>query len=149
MKWIKNNWGKILAVLAMLVGAADVTAGVRQGKSLMNVTNMPGALAASASAAFLGFQWINRRTVQARTARAGIDEDTLEHIENIFGVAAHHDVTPAMVDDLAAMAAEAVRRHAGRAEKVRLEGAVKVLPISNGVTPELLTEIRKLAEVKA
>jgi hypothetical protein len=139
MKWFKENWGKILAFVVMLIGGADVSSGLLQGKSALNVANFPGGAAALASAGFLGFQWINRRTVQARTARKGLDEPTLEHLENIFGVAEHIDVTAEMVDDLAEMAAECVRRHADRHREARSAPVV--------IEPKNLTFPLEFAEI--
>lgn len=146
MKWLKQNWVKILSAIVMLLGGADVASGVSQGKSLLNVSNFPGGAAALGGASVLGLSWMNRRTVLARVQRDGLDPETLEHVENIFGVASHPDVTPQMIEECAGIAAEAVRRYAKRQAELRTDTQEpRVIEVSMGT---ILEELQKIKEDK-
>ena len=147
MDWLKRNWLNVVIGLIALISGVDLTSGLLQGKSLLNVTNVPSLLGASGSLGTALFRWLNSRTVTTRIASAGLDGEVQKMLEAIYTVASSPDVTPEMVTDLSNMAAASVIGHANRVKSQSLAGRVEVLN-APGADLGKLIEILK-AEVKS
>ena len=147
MDWLKRNWLNVVIGLIAIVSGVDLTSGLLQGKSLLNVTNVPSLLGGSVSLGTALFRWLNSRTVTTRIAPAGLDSDVQKMLEAIYTVASSPDVTPEMVTDLSNMAAASVIGHANRVKAATLKGRVEVLN-APGADLGKLIEILK-AEVKS
>lgn len=147
MDWLKRNWLNVVIGLIAVVSGVDLTSGLLQGKSLLNVTNVPSLLGASGSLGTALFRWLNNRTVTTRIAPAGLDVEVQKMLEAIYTVASSPDVTPEMVTDLSNMAAASVIGHANRVKAATLKGRVEVLN-APGADLGKLIEILK-AEVKS
>ena len=147
MDWLKRNWLNVVIGLIALISGVDLTSGLLQGKSLLNVTNVPSLLGGSVSLGTALFRWLNNRTVTTRIAPAGLDGDVQKMLEAIYTVASSPDVTPEMVTDLSNMAAASVIGHANRVKAATLKGRVEVLN-APGADLGKLIEILK-AEVKS
>lgn len=112
MEWIKRNW--LSVVLAGVAGVCglDVLAGLKAGKSLVNVTMLPSLAAGPASLVALAVRWLNGRTVVTRPVSSGLDADTLQFVEAVYEVASSPDLTDEQVEQLASIAASGVRKYA-------------------------------------
>jgi hypothetical protein len=148
MEWFKRNWLNVVIGLTALVSGVDLTSGLLQGKSLLNVTNVPSLLGASGSLGTALFRWLNSRTVTTRIAPAGLDVEVQKMLEAIYTVASSPDVTPEMVTDLSNMAAASVIGHANRVKAASLMSRVEVLP-APGADIGKLIEILQKAEAKS
>jgi hypothetical protein len=148
MDWLKRNWLNVVIGLIAVVSGVDLTSGLLQGKSLLNVTNVPSLLGASGSLGTALFRWLNNRTVTTRIAPEGLDVEVQKMLEAIYTVASSPDVTPEMVTDLSNMAAASVIGHANRVKAANLKGRVEVLP-GPGADIGKLIEILQKAEVKS
>jgi hypothetical protein len=147
MDWLKRNWLNVVIGLIAVVSGVDLTSGLLQGKSLLNVTNVPSLLGASGSLGTALFRWLNNRTVTTRVAPAGLDSEVQRMLEAIYTVASSPDVTPEMVTDLSNMAAASVIGHANRVKAASLKGRVEVLPAAGADIGKLI-EILQKAEAK-
>jgi hypothetical protein len=148
MEWFKRNWLNVVIGLIALISGVDLTSGLLQGKSLLNVTNVPSLLGASGSLGTALFRWLNSRTVTTRIAPAGLDVEVQKMLEAIYTVASSPDVTPEMVMDLSNMAAASVIGHANRVKAASLMSRVEVLP-APGADIGKLIEILQKAEAKS
>ena len=130
MDWLKKNWLTVLSSLIALLCGADVSAGLADGKALLNVTNIPSLLAMLASGGFLSFTGVkavmNRPAssvkpakVSASVTAVGLSAE-MQKMEDIFSVAEGEDLTDDMVTQLAAMAAATVVGHAKRIKDSRI-----------------------------
>lgn len=131
--WLKNNWATIFGLIVSLIGGADVYAGLSGGKSLNDIAMIPGLVATGGGAVWSVLRWLNDRSVGTRMPRQGLDAETQEHIENIFGVAAHQDATEEHIGYLAEMAGTAVRNYASRVRTAKSSRKV-VDPKTDGPT---------------
>lgn len=148
MEWFKRNWLNVVIGLIAVVSGVDLTSGLLQGKSLLNVTNVPSLLGASGSLGTALFRWLNSRTVTTRIASAGLDVEVQKMLEAIYTVASSPDVTPEMVTDLSNMAAASVIGHANRVKAASLMSRVEVLNAPSADIGKLI-EILQKAEVKS
>ena len=117
MNWFKKNWITILSAIIALLSGADLTTGVAQGKSLLNVANLPAIGIGGSAVVTMLLRWINSRTVTTRLAPAGLPDEITRLIEAIFVVAESPDIDENMVSELGCIAACIVEAHAGRLRK--------------------------------
>jgi hypothetical protein len=148
MDWLKRNWLNVVIGLIALISGVDLTSGLLQGKSLLNVTNVPSLLGASGSLGTALFRWLNSRTVTTRIASAGLDVEVQKMLEAIYTVASSPDVTPEMVTDLSNMAAASVIGHANRVKAASLISRVEVLPAAGADIGKLIEILQTQVEVK-
>lgn len=144
MDWIRKNWLNLLLTLIAAIGGADVAAGLKQDKSLTNLTVIPSVLAAVGSVATIGIRWLNSRTVSAKRIRAGLPPEFVERIENLFVVASDPDVTEQHAKHLADMAGDLLLAQFRRAQMAQQAGKVKVIPVSPG--PDGSQDLSKMVE---
>lgn len=103
---LKSNWLNILLAIIGLLSSADAAAGIRGGKSPVDVSVLFSALLAAGTGGTLGVKWLNNRTVVTRSVKQGLNSELLERLENLFGLARDPDVTPDHAAHLAEMAGD-------------------------------------------
>jgi hypothetical protein len=143
MEWLKRNWVSVVLAGVAGVCGVDVLAGLKAGKSLVNVTMLPSLAAGPASLVALAVRWLNGRTVVTRPVSGGLDAETLQFVEAVYEVASSPDLTDEQVEQLASMAASGVKKYAVKNRPV----APVVVPQSDVKFPAELAE--KTAEIRA
>lgn len=119
MQKLKGYLPYILAGIAAL-SAGDITTGLFNGKSLLNVQMLPSLLAGTGSIGTLLAQWLNRRFVSARVIAPTISDEFRNEVEALFQVAADLDVPEEQVEALAKIAGAKVlayRKRSAEGEK--------------------------------
>ena len=122
MSWFKKNWVMILSALIALFGGADVAVGMSQGKSLLNIMNLPSLAMAAGGLTSLGFKGIKTlKSGASRPATVGLTDSTSRVMEAIFVISEDQDVNDEMILDLSKIAAATLVGHAARVKSARLK----------------------------
>ena len=142
MEWLKRKWVSVVLAGVAGVCGVDVLAGLKAGKSLVNITMLPSLTLGPTSLVALAVKWLNGRTVVTRPVSGGLDAETLQFVEAVYEVASSPDLTDEQVEQLASMAASGVKKYA-----VKNRPVAPVVPPADVKFPAEFAE--KTAEIRA